>query len=174
MEELRGILAVHAARYPLMQPQDAMKLLYQNEFGGGHLIRDREASLARLREEAAQVKHDPAAELLEDIGGGLVRLHLAAWEEAVYPLETLNRDFAESAERHRGSLPSFLGKLELLRVMTAEGIFGFSSDALEAYLADYAARGYPMVSHSQVFREAYAPAYRVLLRELAERSMKTE
>ena len=45
MEELKVILITHANRYPLMQPQDAVKLIYQNEFGGGHLIRDEEACL---------------------------------------------------------------------------------------------------------------------------------
>ena len=31
MEELRAILIAHAKRYPLMQPQDAVKLIYQNK-----------------------------------------------------------------------------------------------------------------------------------------------
>ena len=38
MEELKQILQEHAKRYPLMQPRDVVKLIYQNEFGGGHLI----------------------------------------------------------------------------------------------------------------------------------------
>ena len=45
MEELKAILITHAKRYPLMQPRDAVKLIYQNEFGGGHLICDEEACL---------------------------------------------------------------------------------------------------------------------------------
>ena len=49
MEELKAILIAHAKRYPPMQPQDAVKLIYQNEFGGGHLIRDEEACLNYLR-----------------------------------------------------------------------------------------------------------------------------
>ena len=39
MFELEAILKIHVKRYPLMQPTDAVKLIYQNEFGGGHLIR---------------------------------------------------------------------------------------------------------------------------------------
>ena len=45
MEELKAILITLAKRYPLMQPTDAVKLIYQNEFGGGHLIRDEQAFL---------------------------------------------------------------------------------------------------------------------------------
>ena len=49
MFELETVLKAHAARYPKMEPTDAVKLLYQNEFGGGHLIRDRESWMAYLR-----------------------------------------------------------------------------------------------------------------------------
>lgn len=49
--ELHGILTAHAARYPLMRPADAVKLLYQQEFGGGHLVTDTADSLVRLRTE---------------------------------------------------------------------------------------------------------------------------
>ena len=34
--ELSHILRNHAARYPAMEPTDAVKLLYQSEFGGSH------------------------------------------------------------------------------------------------------------------------------------------
>ena len=40
MEELEIILREHSRRYPEMQATDAVKLIYQNEFSGGHLIRD--------------------------------------------------------------------------------------------------------------------------------------
>ena len=38
-----------------MEPRDAVKLAYQSEFAGGHLIRDRRESLARLKTELAGV-----------------------------------------------------------------------------------------------------------------------
>ena len=43
MKELETILKDHARRYGQMEPTDAVKLIYQNEFGGGHLIRDEES-----------------------------------------------------------------------------------------------------------------------------------
>ena len=81
MEELRAILIAHAKRYPLMQPRDAVKLIYQNVFGGGHLIRDEQACLNYLRKEYADLEKDPAAPLYEDIGNGIVRVNLAALKE---------------------------------------------------------------------------------------------
>lgn len=57
MNELEGVLKEHAKRYPLMQPRDAVKLIYQNEFGGGDLIRDEEACLSCPM--PAGRRHDP-------------------------------------------------------------------------------------------------------------------
>ena len=74
METLRAALAAHAGRYPAMEPQDAVKLVYQNEFGGGHLIASPAQSLERLRAEHGAAAHDPAVPLAEDIGDGMDRI----------------------------------------------------------------------------------------------------
>ena len=160
MEELRAILITHAKRYPLMQPTDAVKLIYQNEFGGGHLIRDEQACLNYLRREYASVEKKPAAALHEDIGNGIVRVNLAAVKPE--DLEQLGRDFIRSAAKHKGTLDSFLNKLEVLRMLTTEGVFAFDLDALNTYLSEYKAAGYPAVSHSEQYRQAYKPAYRII------------
>ena len=57
-EELLNILKDHLQRYPQMQPQDVVKLLYQNEFGPGHLISDPLVCLNRLKDEYAYVEPD--------------------------------------------------------------------------------------------------------------------
>lgn len=161
MEELKAILITHAKRYPLMQPRDAVKLIYQNEFGGGHLIRDEQACLNYLRQEYASAEKDPTAALYEDIGNGIVRVNLAAVKPE--DLEKLGRDFICSAAEHKGTLDSFLNKLEVLQTLTTEGVFAFDLDALNTYLSEYEAAGYPAVSHSPEYRQAYKPAYRIIL-----------
>ena len=160
MEELRAILITHAKRYPLMQPRDAVKLIYQNEFGGGHLIRDEQACLNYLRQEYASAEKDPTVALYEDIGNGIVRVNLAAVKPE--DLEQLGRDFIRSAAKHKGTLDSFLNKLEVLRMLITEGVFAFDLDALNTYLSEYKAAGYPAVSHSEQYRQAYKSAYRII------------
>ncbi len=155
-------LRIHAAKYPKMLPQDAVKLLFQNEFGGGHLISDPEITFARLQEEYSQTKHNSSTPLLEDIGNGMVRVMLEALNITEYSLETLNQDFAHSAQLHVGDPEQFLHKLDLLRDLTCQGVLPFSPEALEEYLAQYIASGCPAVSHSQTYRDAYHPAYRVV------------
>ncbi len=166
MTELEALLRAHAGRYSKMEPADAVKLLYQNEFGGGHLIRDAEGCLAYLRAEYDAVSHDPDAPLLENLGGGLVRLMLPALDAEEYPLEQVARDFIRSAQVHRGRMEAFLAKLRVLEAAAEAGVFAFSPEALAAYLSAYRARGCPPVSHSDAYRRAYHPAYRVMVRAL--------
>ena len=139
MEELKAILIAHAKRYPLMQPRDAVKLIYQNEFGGGHLIRDEEACLNYLRREYADLEKDPTAPLYEDIGNGIVRVNLAAVREE--DLEQLGQDFIATAAKHKGTMDSFLNKLEVLRKLANEGVFNFDTNALNAYPSEHEAAG---------------------------------
>ena len=160
MEELKQILREHAKRYPLMQPTDAVKLIYQNAFGGGHLIRDEQAVLNYLRSEYESVEKDSAMPLYEDIGNGIVRLNLAAVKPE--DLEQLGRDFIRSAAEHKGTMACFLAKLSVLVELTNQGVFAFGPIELAAYLAEYEKMGYPAVSHSQAYRQAYRPAYRVV------------
>ena len=166
MNELEHILRTHARRYRAMAPTDGVKLIYQNEFGGGHLIRDEEACLAYLRREYDSVEKVANGPKYESIGNGILRVHLAA--VAPDELEQLGRDFIRSAAAHHGSMDSFLQKLEVLRKLTAEGIFAFGTEELEAYLRDYIRAGCPAVSHSEGFRKEYHPAYRVVLAEIGE------
>ena len=160
MEELERILREHAKRYPLMQPTDAVKLIYQNEFGGGHLIRDEQACLNYLRREYTSVAKDPTVPLYEDIGNGIIRVNLAAVKPE--DLEQLGRAFIDSAAKHKGAMDRFLNKLEVLRKLANEGVFNFDTNALNAYLSEYEAAGYPAVSHSPEYRQAYKPAYRII------------
>ena len=160
MEELKAILIAHAQRYPLIQPTDAVKLIYQNEFGGGHFIRDEEACLNYLRREYTSVAKDPTVPLYEDIGNGIIRVNLAAVKPE--DLERLGRAFIDSAAKHKGTMDRFLNKLEVLRKLANEGVFNFDTNALNAYLSEYEAAGYPAVSHSPKYREVYKPAYRII------------
>lgn len=160
MEELRQILRLHGQRYPLMQPTDAVKLIYQNEFGGGHLIKDPAAFFRYLSAEYEAVKGEPTNEKYELLGNGVLRIHLRALRPE--ELAPLGRAFLRSAAEHRGSVESFRQKLTLLEDLTREGIFSFDLDALWDCLTDYEKLGFPMISHSLQYREAYRPAYRII------------
>ena len=145
-----------------MQPQDAVKLAYQSEFGGGHLIADEAACLAFLYEECAATPADDNVPLYEEIGGGMARVHLSALAAAGVAPETLGRAFLVSARTPQGTREGLLQRIAVLQEAAEAGRFAFSAEALQAYLRDYAAAGYPAVSHSEAYRAAYHPAYRVV------------
>jgi uridine kinase len=161
--QLRKILFDHVTRYPQMLPEDAVKLVYQNEFGCGHYVDNEVASLARLREEVQNLR--PAVtnptELFEDIGNGFSRLQLNALGDSL-SLETVNRFFINTSRLEPGSEERFEKKLELLVALSLKGVLPFNPEVLGSYLQSYKKAGYPPVSHSQIYRELYAPSYRVV------------
>ena len=166
METLEQVLRRHARKYPMMQPTDAVKLIYQNVFGGGHLIRDPASCRNALQREYECTPQDPHAPLLESIGNGLVRVMLNAIDANDYSIRQLGDDFIRSCKVHKGNLNGFLINLEILRKVTVSGVFGFTLEELDRYLEAYKEAGYPMVSHSEQYHRAYKPAYRIVLESI--------
>jgi len=155
---MKEILLKHFARYPQMTPQDAVKLLYQSSFGGGHLISDPQAALAYLKRERELAPVRPGNPL-ESIGGGIFRLHLGSVSSDVRS-ETILAAFAASAAAVEGSKETFHQRIDTLREVVEEA--PFSGNELEEYLGIYTRAGEPMVSHSETYRDAYDPHYRVI------------
>ena len=163
---IEEVLRLHAGFYEKMQPADAVKLLYQAAFGPGHMISDPSAALERTRIEMESATVKPSlpgdgTPVFEEIGGGYARLYL---NPRLNPA-LVTRLFTASANAPVKDSADFTESLALLRRLTAEGVFGFSSDELEEYLDGYIRVGMPAVSHSEVYRNAYHPAYRVIRRE---------
>ncbi|MDD3334918.1 MAG: hypothetical protein PHI98_05290 [Eubacteriales bacterium] len=150
-----------------MEPTDAVKLVYQNEFGCGHLFTDLSACISWLRRETAAVPVRKNAIAATPIGNGLCRLNLEAPAVRALRPERLAAMMKLTAQEQKGSAASFQQSLEQLRKLAVAGETPFSAEALEQYLAEYRAKGYPAVSHSAGYREAYHPAYRVVFSDFA-------
>lgn len=140
-----------------------VKLVYQSEFAGGHLIADSEESEKRIAEErrAAQAGGAPLF-AFEPIGGRLCRLYLNAPEAAGFSNTTINRFFIHTAAAVNGDVARFEQKLDVLLQCCREGMLPFDAEEAAGYIASLKAAGYPPVSHSDAYREAYKPAYRVV------------
>lgn len=161
---MKELLCAHHKRYPKMQLIDMVKLLYQSEFAGGHLITHGQHSIERLEAEYHKAAHCPSV-AYEDIGGGLCRLHLWHAAQAGIGAKTISRLFAATAQAVHGSTASFLKKLDVLRKCCASGELPFDQNALSAYLSDLEKQGWPPVSHSDAYRAAYRPAYRIVKKD---------
>lgn len=278
---LEEVLIMHSNCYPKMQIQDIVKLIYQNEFGGGHLIKDKKDSLVKLEQEFYSLKKHFTGSgkksdkengkedgkksdkengredgkksdkgsgretddvyvsgLFEDIGNNLLRLNLLPllmmkWgntinserignniesnrsnrsnrnnrenkekgkekdkekceaenkeeikigyeeeiktvnkednetvnkEENYLPIEitTINSFFVNTANSISGEKERFIEKLEIFRKCCKDGLLPFSATDADSCLDKYKARGYPAESHSEIYRLAYKPAYRIV------------
>jgi len=168
-KDLRKILLQHFERYPAMQIRDMVKLIYQNEFAGGHLIANESDSMSRLKDEfEALSKNTGNAQGLnpfEEIGNGLCRLHLERLTGSDVSLRTVNKMFVSTANTVSGSITAFEEKLNVLRQCCMNKELPFNAEDVDAYLADYKNSGYPAVSHSETYKNAYRPAYRIVKSE---------
>jgi len=159
---MREMLLRHRARYPKSDVSDLIKLLYQSELGGGHMIADPQAALARLRAEYEATPQRKDLPLLEEIGPHISRLYLRAMDAAGLSVETVNALFCYTAAHVPGDMAGLLEKLALLESMLCDGSLGLPAAQSLAYLAQYRAQGCPAQSHSPLYHDTYAPAYRLV------------
>lgn len=166
---LSEILTLHRQRYPLMEPVDYGKLLYQNEFGPEHSISSPEQVqeyLLREWTEAAAGRTETASagdstNNIEDIGNHLYRFHLTNAYEIPTAAPLLARLLFLTARQHCGTPESMAAKLSLLRDWSYAQQ-NQSAAPPEHWLKDYIRSGCPPLRHSEAFRRAYAPHYRLL------------
>ena len=153
-----ALLRSHLARYPRMEAQDCVKLLYQSEFGPQHLGDDIEALAHGIAEEWKSVPDVISPAEPERIGGGLCRFPLrpGAFSEAA--AQVLAKLVAQTARQCHGSGDNLRRRLEQLGDMQPD---------LSRWLAAHASACDALVHHSAAFRAAYHPHYRLLRQEFA-------
>ena len=170
MKFVSQLLSAHLARYPAMQLDDIYKLLHQAALGPGHAVDNPAAARKRLDQELAALSEAPT-EPLQDIispDGRLGRVHLRSYLEAGGSPDALHDAFVETAKSYPASpdkLAKFCGCLGDLAA--ADGI-PFARDDVLAYFDKISRDGYPAIHHSEAFRIAYRPAYRVVAVDLLQ------
>lgn len=165
---IRQVILDQYHKYPLSEVRDMVKLIYQNEFAGGHLITDERASLELTKSEIQEAASEGAAggsvpeALFDEIGNNLCRLNLRASLKTGISAATINRIFVYTANRRIGSQKSFQQKLGIFRQLCESKALPFSTDEVVQYLDRYEKDGFPAVSHSEGYRAAYNPSYRMV------------
>lgn len=166
------------SREPAAEALDALKWLYQSEFGCGHLLPARAQCAQRIAQELAQTQADGALPAYTPLGGGLCRLHLRNPLARTLPPERIACMMQATQRRVRGSQAGLESKLAGLAALAeTHGPHApaavlprlpFTADALHTVWRDWLAAGSMPPSHSDRYRAAYAPAYRVVLRRFGE------
>ena len=174
------IIQEHMARYPEMEIRDIFKLIYQSEFGGGHMIKDKNASLEWIKKEYEFIQDQRSDQtdeekkwlireaVCEEIGDGIVRVYLDALGKGLSP-ETLNELFVLSANEKRGSITRLEAKLDMFLDLCKAGEIPFEEQEVRRKIEAWKEAGYSAMHHSEAFRQHYFPAYRIVLKKYAER-----
>lgn len=160
------MLAPLISETPLMRPRDAVKLAYQRAFGVGHILPSEAEAAARLRDELKSTLPDSAVPPFTLIGRGLCRVNLASTATRGVTPETLARAMLVTEARFKPSPEAFDADIAELSRLAERGEAPFAKQELDGYLREYRAAGKPVVSHTEEYRAAYHPAYRVLLSDI--------
>ena len=170
MKFVNQLLSAHLVRYPAMQLDDIYKLLHQAALGPGHAVDNSAAARKRLDQELAALAEGPAEPLPDIISpdGRLARVHLRSYLAAGGNPDALHRAFVETANSYPAS-PDKLAKFcDCLGDLAAAGGIPFAREDVLAYFEKISGDGYPAVHHSDAFRRAYQPAYRVVAVDLLQ------
>lgn len=163
-------LADELRLHPEATADDAYKFLHQGVFGPGHAVDDRQSAQRLLDQEIAGLA--PAAvedPLCQPLAGPtpMARIHLRPFLAADEDPQALLDVFVASAAVAAGSTADMDAAIKAaVATLVKDGQWGLAGE-LETLGSGLAAGGYPAVSHSERYRNAFKPAYRVVVLELA-------
>jgi len=160
------------AHYPLSSLQDVYKSFYQDRFGPGHMITDTAAFNAYSLHELAVAAEDTVPNpYYEPVGakGQYIRVYLRCVHEGLITKEQLFDAFLRSAvpaSQPRQSWADEWGHIE----QAAQAI-GITATDEERQALLQAAQEQRAVHHSDRYRNAYHPHYRIIEKTIFENEL---
>ncbi len=148
---LQDYLCGQMAAHPATCPQDLLKHCYQAAFGAEHLLTDKAAAKVSFDAEFAAVQ-PRAGELCEPLSDEVCRVHLDVWKQRGLPADWLFSLFVLSKPQPQ-DIDVWLD--------AAKAVMPQAEQEIEAYR-----RAPHPVHHSESYRAAERPVYRVVSRYL--------
>lgn len=161
----RQLLIEHYQSYPDLKPEDIFKYIYQSAYGCEHLVTDYKAVLEYIKKEHS-FQTNSRNVLIEKLNGAYSRVHLSCLEQ-VLSHETLAKLFCASSISEPDGDSRLQEMISIATALVYEGTLPLDQAEFTEKLNDWRAAGYPATSHSSVFKEKYAPAYRVIANKYA-------
>ncbi len=166
--EVFKLLARHTTRYPVMGLQDIYKLLYQGALGSEHVNDSFESFEHDLMEEWEAVEANDKIPIWENVcpDGQLVRFHLAPYKARGGEIENLKTLCFWSTALFTGSREDLLeGWKTFLKTSRERRWYRFPDEEINDFDLWLRKYKYPPVHHTENYRKAYRPAYRLLMRD---------
>lgn len=165
-EKTRKLLIEHCQMYPLLQIQDIFKYLYQSSFGCEHMISSSDFVIDYIRKEWEENRGKDKM-FIDTLDGDYSRVHLNFLSHGL-SAETLGRIFVASAKSEINGKEDLEDKLRTAMELVQEGRLPFSAENFQKNVESWKRSGYPPVHHSDIFRNNYHPAYRVVANSFLE------
>jgi len=163
------LIREHLKRRPKMRAADVYKMLYQGVFGVRHLMS--EGAWDRLEAEARTLGLDgqPGEPLIEEVSadGSMVRVNLRPYLRRGLPLDRLFSAMEVSA-MEEGETEKFIKAWSAFKELSRPGGLVFDEGEIGELDKELEGGCRPR-HHSEAYRRAYAPAYRVVRRSVLER-----
>lgn len=168
---MKTMIMNHYKKYPQMQLEDMIKLVYQQCFGPAHLydIPSLETVTAYLEKEQKDFKDHKTTDTFEAIGNHYVRVSLRAIHDNTLPLYGLATMFYESMLTSplmdAKTLMTFRQGLDTIIDLVEKKTIDYSLEDTLDFLNDYLEKGIRPIHHSEIYRQHYHPHYRVVHKE---------
>ena len=167
IQDVKPLILEHSNRRPMARAQDIYKLLFQGVFGVAHIVSDRAWDI--LVEEAGRINLQDHAKdpLIESVSpdDSMVRVNLRQYINSGGDLETLYRVMRKSAE-HKGDEQVFLDYWSQYKYMVAEGLVSGAQVEIDELDKLIRHEGVKPRHHTEPYRQAYYPAYRVVVMKI--------
>ena len=165
-EAVEALLREHFERRPLMRATDFYKLLFQGVFGVGHILG--EGARGRLQGEAASIdiQDHPEEPKIERVSadGSMVRVNLRPYLRQNLSLDRLY-EAMEGSSKETGIPEKFLYAWSVFHKLAVSGSIQVDLGELDSLNQELKEKGPSPHHHSESYRDAYYPAYRVVKRE---------
>ena len=173
--DVRRALTKQLETYPESALQDVYKTFYQDRFGPGHMITDTAAMRDYLLDELQAALWDSVPNpYYEPTGaqGRFVRVYLRGIQEGLITAEQLFDAFVRSAEPVAQPTTSWADEwASIVSELTAEELMWLDRDTTQADL-NLAAEMNRAVHHSNAYRQAYHPRYRIVEKTIFEQELR--
>ena len=159
-EKTYNLLLKHYQSYPQLQMQDIFKFIHQSAFGCEHMVSSLDAATDYIRAEyeTADLSDTP---LVVPLDGAYSRVYLTYLDNGL-SAQTLGKLFYLSAKAETNGKADAENKLSVAAELVRQGKLPYSAESFEEAAEKWKADGYPAVHHSDIFRNTYKPAYRVI------------
>ena len=164
MKDISEVVIQQCETYPKMKVQDLYKLLFQAAMGPGHAVKNEGIVTKWLDDEITNMDHYEDKDIIEVLNGaaGLVKVNLRPYLSKGGTKDKLLEAFIKTANDFHSDKEKLHDYLRVAELLAEKGMIGFDLKELKEFFINAETDGYPAFHHSEIYRDEYKPAYRVL------------